>query len=256
MSRSGFRALLLSGLLLQAPVALAAEPTAAEVAHKAREQGSLNLTGLKADMKLVNVEKDGTAREKSLTTQSRKIDGLAATITRFKGPPDVAGVALLVMEGKDGADQISLYAPKVRRARRIAQSSRGDSFMESEFSYADFSGGGIEEKSSKLEKDSVVDGKPCFVLVGTPADSPYAKVIAHVEKATFVPLKVEYFDAEGLKKTYSVQRLAKQPDGRMYAAESTMENARTGRKSKVVVDNVAPADAPESAFTERALERG
>jgi outer membrane lipoprotein-sorting protein len=249
---------LLGALLLTAPAltARAAEETAADIAHKARELGSLNLVGLKADMKLVNVEKGGDRKERDLSTQSKKIDGQTRTITRFKGPADVAGVALLVAQGTAGAaDDVSLYLPKIRRARKVAQSNRGDAFMESEFSYADFTSNGVDETSSTREKDGAVDGKPVFVLTGAPKDSPYTKVVLYVDKATYVPLKVDYFDKDGLLKVYTVQKVEKQMD-RQLATESTMENMRNGRRTLLSVSKLATADAPDTSFTERGLERG
>lgn len=249
------RHVLAAAILLTCAVPVADE-SAHDIVQKARDQGALNLVGLKAELKLTNVEKDGSSKVRELTTQSKKIDGVNKTISRFKAPPDVAGVALLTIEGKDGAsDEISLFAPKVRRTRKIAASSRSEAFMESEFSYADFSGSSLDDAGATREKDATVDGHDCFVVTGAPKDSPYKKVVTSVDKATYTPLKVEYFDDGGLLKTYTVKKLEDRA-GRKMATESEMVNARTGRKSTLSVGAVAPADAPDTAFTERGLERG
>jgi hypothetical protein len=241
-------------LLVAAPAW--ADESAADIAHKARDQGSLNLVGLKADMRLTNIEKGGSSSVREVVTQSRKIENITHTITKFLAPPDVAGVALLVVAGTGGAsDQISLYLPKIRRARKIAQSDRGQPFMESEFSYADFSGDSIDEASSHREKDAVINGKPCFVLTGAPAEGAYKKVVASIDQASYVPMRVEYYDGDGLLKVYTVQKVEPR-DGRTLATEMTMENSRTGRKTTVTVGKTSPVEAPETAFTERALERG
>jgi hypothetical protein len=249
------RRALLALILLSARPTFA-EETAAQIAHRARDQGSLNLVGLKAEMRLTNVEKGGAASVREVVTQSRKIDAVTHTITRFLSPPDVAGVALLVVAGTGGApDQISLYLPKIRRARKIAQSDRGQPFMESEFSYADFSGDSVDEATSHREKDGVVNGKPVFVLSGAPSAATYKKVVASIDTATYVPMRVEYYDDQGLLKVYTVQKVELR-DGRTLATEMSMENQRTGRKTIVSVGKTAPVEAPEAAFTERALERG
>ena len=245
---------LLSAVLLASPAV--ADPSAKEILQKARDQGALNLVGLKAELKLVNVEKDGGQKLRELTTQSRKIDGVTKTVSRFKSPPDVANVALLSVEGADGKTaELSLFAPKVRRTRKIAAGSRGESFMESEFSYADFSGASLDDAAPALEKDAQVEGRDCYVVAAKPPDSPYQKVIASIAKDTFQPLRVEYFDAKGLLKVYSVKKL-EEKSGRKLATESVMENVRTGRKSTLSVGAVGTADAPDTAFTERGLERG
>jgi hypothetical protein len=250
------RRTLVLALLTLAPALASAEEAASDIARKARDQGSLNLVGLKAEMKLTNIEKGGSASTREVITQSKKIDGVTRTLTRFLAPPDVAGVALLVVSGTNGAsDQISLYLPKIRRARKIAQADRGQPFMESEFSYADFSGSSIDEKGSSRQKDAVVDGKPVFVLSGAPSDSPYKKVVAYIDQGSYLPLKAEYYDDQGLLKVYTVQKVEAR-DGRNLATEMTMENQRTGRKTTVSVGKTSPVDAPDTAFTERALERG
>ncbi|MBS2026735.1 MAG: outer membrane lipoprotein-sorting protein [Deltaproteobacteria bacterium] len=247
-------ALALAALLVPA-IAFADEPSAQEILKKARDQGALNLVGLKADLKLTNIEPDGSQKVRELTTQSKTIDGTTKTISRFKSPPDVAGVALLTINAKDGGDdEIALYAPKVRRTRKIAQSSRSEAFMESEFSYADFSGSSLDDAKPKRDPDPK-DCKSCYQITATPKDSPYAKVEVEIDKGNFMPLVVRYFDAQGLLKTYTVSKSEPRAN-RNIATESVMENMRTHRKSTLSVGNVAPADAPDTAFTERGLERG
>lgn len=246
--------LLLAALL--APGLARAEPSAKEILQKARDQGALNLVGLKAELRLVNVEKDGAQKVRELTTQSKKVDGVTKTISRFKSPPDVANVALLAVEGAEGRPaELSLFAPKVRRTRKIAAGSRGESFMESEFSYADFSGASLDDAAPTREKDAQVDGRDCYVVAAKPPDSPYQKVVASIAKEGFQPLRVEYFDGHGLLKVYRVLKL-EEKRGRTLATESVMENVRTGRKSTLSVGAVEGADAPDTAFTERGLERG
>lgn len=247
-------ALVLAVLALAAPAL--ADESASGILQKARDQGALNLVGLKAEVKLTNVDKDGSQKVRELVTQSRKLDGVTKSLSRFKSPPDVAGVALLTVEGQKGQpDQLALYAPKVRRTRRIAAGARGESFMESEFSYADFSGGSLDDANPSREKDATFDGKPVYVIAAQPKDSPYKKVVAKIAQDSFIPLQVEYFDGEGLLKTYTVKKVEERA-GRKMAVEAEMVNARTGRKSLLSVGQVSTADAPDASFTERGLERG
>ena len=187
--------------------------------------------------------------------QSRKIDGKTKTLSRFKSPPDVAGVALLSVSAPDGTtEELALYAPKVRRTRKIAAGSRGESFMESEFTYADFSGSSLEDASPTRGPDAT-NCKSCYVITATPKDSPYTKVEATIDKGNFMPVEVRYFDAQGLLKVYTVSK-SEPKAGRNIATESVMENARTHRKSTLSVGQVSNADAPDAAFTDRGLERG
>ena len=234
----------------------AADLSAHDILQKARDQGALNLVGLKAQLTLITTEPGGATQTRVLTTQSRAIDGVTKTVSRFSSPPDVAGVALLTVTAKPGgADEVALYAPKVRRARKIAPGARGQSFMDSEFSYADFSGASLDGAKPTRGPDATVNGTPCDVITATPKDSPYKKVIAAIDAKTFMPVQVQYFDEKGLLKTYTVQKTEVRL-GHSIATQSVMENARTHRKSALSVGQVEKADAPDAAFTLRGLERG
>jgi len=248
--------LALAFVVLLAAAPAHADESAHDILQKARDQGALNLLGLKAELELTNVEPDGSSKVRELITQSKKVDGVTKTISKFLSPPDVAGVALLTVQGKDGqADEVALYAPKVRRARKIAPAARGESFMESEFSYADFSGSSLEDSKPTRGPDATVNGKSCYVITAQPKDSPYAKVVASIDKASFMAVQVEYFDEKGLLKRYTVQKVENK-NGRNIATDSVMENARTHRKSTLKVGKISDADAPDAKFTERGLERG
>jgi outer membrane lipoprotein-sorting protein len=180
-------------------------------------------------------------------------------LLRFKAPPDIAGVALLAVEGQNGAaDDVLLFLPKIKRSRRIAASQRGQSFMDTDFSYADFSGSGsVDEKSAERLADEKVDAADCYVLSGkAPADSPYRTVKAWIDKANSVPRKVEYYGAEGtLTKRLTANKVGAL-NGRTLALESTMESLASGTRTTVTIHSLETGAFADEAFTERGLERG
>ena len=235
-----------------------ADESASEIARKSRERGALNLLDLTAVMKLTTVDKEGHPKEQVLTSSAKKIDGRARSIARFLRPPSVAGVAVLTVEGKgDEVAEISLYLPKLKRVRRIARTQRGQSFMDTDFNYADLGASGAEDRDVKRLADDRVDGRDAFVLTRSPgSDAPYGQVTAFVDKETYVPLKVEYRDREGKPfKRYRSIKLRKFKD-RTLAAESVMENLQSGSKTTLELTQVEESHLGDDAFTERALERG
>jgi len=254
---SGMGALAL-GLALCLPAA-AEEGPAAEIARKSRERGALNLLDLEAELKLTTAAKDGSTREQVLATAARRIDGRVRSISRFSAPPSVAGVAVLSVEG-DGAegDELSLWLPKLRRVRKVARSQRGESFMQTDFSYADLGApAGVQDQDLARDPDEVVEGRPAFVLRGRAgAGSPYGAVRIWVDQETFVPLKAEYRDKEGKPfKAYRALKLRRFGE-RTLAASAVMENLQTGSRTTVEILRLGPSRLPDDAFTERALERG
>ena len=235
-----------------------AEETPAEISAKSREKGALNLLGLSAELKLTTAGKEGAPREQVLVSSGRKIDGRSHSIARFSAPPSVAGVAVLTVEGAPGEpSDISLYLPKLKKVRKVAKQQRGQSFMDTDFSYADLGGTGESDLAQQRGPDQSAEGRDCYVLSGAAgADSPYGKVTVYVDKQTYVPMKAEYQDREGKPvKRYRALKLKKFRD-RVIAAESVMENLQTGSKTTLEVLKVEQSKLGDEAFSERALERG
>ncbi len=246
-------------LLAALPSPVRAEETAAGILRKSRERGAINLLDLSAEMKLTTVDKAGERKEQVITTAARRVGGRDRTITRFVSPAGVAGVTVLTVEGAQGeGDEISLYLPKLKRVRKVARSQRGESFMQTDFNYADLGAtGGTDESSVKRKADAKVDGRDVYVLAGAAgADSPYGEVTAFVDQQTYVPLRVEYSDKEGKPfKVYRTVKMRKLED-RVFASESVMENLRTGSKTTLEVVRLEKSKLGDDAFSERALERG
>jgi hypothetical protein len=233
--------------------------SAQDIARKSRERGSLNLLDLTAELRMVTTGSDGKAKEQTLVSSARKISGRVHTMARFMSPPGVAGVAVLTVEGEgDAPDEISLYLPKLKRVRKVARTQRGESFMQTDFAYADLgSTGGAREEDLRLMPEQAVDGRPCHVLRGEPgADSPYGQVTVFVDKETYVPLRAEYRDRDGaLMKVYRALKQSRFK-GRTLATEAVMENVKQGSKTTLTVLRLEESRLGDDAFTERALERG
>lgn len=252
------RRLFLTSLLILLPtVALAADESAAEISKKSRERGSLNLVGLQAELRLTTT-KDGKVKEQVLSSAAKKVNGRDASIAKFSKPDTVAGVAILTIAGEGNqGDDIAMYLPKLHRVRKVAKSERGKSFMDTDFSYADLGFTGLSDDAVKKLADAKVEGRDTWVLTGeAEKESPYGEVTVWVDKETYVPLKAEYKDKDGNPfKLYTASKLKKFKD-RVLAAESTMENLKTGSKTKVEVLKVEENTLGDEAFTERGLERG
>lgn len=250
------RLLALAALVL---AALAhAEESAAEISKKSREKGALNLVGLTAELKLVSTSADGKVKEQQLTSSSRTIGGRSHALARFSAPAGVSGVAVLTIQGAAGAgDDVSLYLPKLKRVRKVAKSDRSKAFMDTDFAYADIASNGARDDDVKRQPDEKVEGRDCFVLLGTGDESSgYGEVKLFVDKQTFVPMRVDYADRAGKPfKRYRTLKL-KAFKERVIAAEATMENLQAGSKTTMTVLKLENSVLGDDAFTDQALERG
>jgi hypothetical protein len=242
-----------------APEAKAQEISPQEISRRARDRGALNLMDLTAELRLVTTSRDGASKEQVLVSSARRVAGKVRSLARFTAPPGVAGVAVLTAQAEGAAaDEISLYLPKLHRVRKVAASQRGESFMQTDFSYADLgSTGGARDDSVKRKPDAVVEGRKSFVLEGTPGEgSPYGELILSVDQETFVPMRVEYRDREGkVMKVFRTLKLKRFQD-RTLAAEAVMENQAQGSKTALTVLRVEASRLGDEDYTERALERG
>lgn len=255
MTRSSL-VVLAAVLAMSTPVR--AEESAAEISKKSRDRGALNLVGLTAELKLVTTNKEGKAKEQVLTTTSKTIAGRSHALSRFSAPAGVAGVAVLTIEGPPGeGDDISIYLPKLKRARKVAKSDRGKAFMDTDFAYADIASNGTRDEELKREADQKLSGRDCFVLSGKGGDaSPYGQVLLFVDKQTYVPMRVDYADKEGKPlKRYTTLKL-KAFKERTLAAESLMENLQSQSKTALTVLKLEESTLGDEAYSERALERG
>lgn len=234
-----------------------AEETAQDIARKARDRGALNLRDLTAELRLTTRKGDGV-KEQVLRTTAKEIGGRAHSLARFLSPAGVAGVTVLTVEGQGQApDDVSIYLPKTKRVRKVAKTQRGQSFMDTDFNYADLGGTGAEEQNVKRLADAKVEGRDAYVLLAEADESsPYGKVKLYVDKQTYVPLQADYEDKAGKPlKQYRTLKLKKFKD-RVLAAESVMRNLQTGSETRMEILKIEESTLGDEAFTERALERG
>jgi hypothetical protein len=236
-----------------------AEESAVDIARRSRERGALNLLGVRAELKLTSVSKAGQRKEQVLTSTAKRVGGRLHSLARFSQPAGVAGVTVLTVEGAGGEPaDISLYLPKLKRVRKVARTQRGQSFMDTDFNYADLGGtGGERDESLRLAGETKVLDRLVHVLRGKAGpDSPYGEVTLYVDKETYVPLKADYSDREGKPlKVYRAAQLKTFKD-RVIAERAVMENLQTGSSTTLEVLKLEDVQLGDEAFTERALERG
>lgn len=134
---------------------------------------------------------------------------------RFSEPVDVAGVSFLIHENGANNDDIWMYLPSLSKTRRILSSSKHDSFMGSDFSYADLMAVRTEEYKHEFINDTeCADSEvinSCYIIQSTVISDDnakslgYRKMLSYIAQSTFLPYQIEYFDEKGRK--FKVQQL-------------------------------------------------
>ena len=188
----------------------------------------------KATSKMVLIDKNGKVEEeRSMIMFSKKeADDSTTSIMRFLSPKSVKGVTLLNIKG---GEKIYLYMPAYRKPRRIAGSSKGDSFMGSDLSYEDMS---MDYKDKNYEKKLLeeTDNEYVVEVLLTEEDVSYEKIILHVDKEKFYATKVEFYEADNeLTKTLTINKIKVDDNGKVTPMEIEFTDIAENQKTKIVM---------------------
>jgi outer membrane lipoprotein-sorting protein len=241
--------------------AVAAAPalSAAQIVAKTAESDPWGMGGAEVNAKAVVTEKSGKSRALVLEAKSRRYTpSLGKSVITFQAPADVAGMKYLQIQNASEDDERFLYTPELKRSRRIAGSNRSESFMGTDFSFADVDGRDLRQSSSVLKGEETIGKFDCYHLDVTPknADAVYARIEIWVRKDNFVPLKEVMFDrkqtAVKTLMTKEIQRHA----GRWFITGSRMTDNTTGRQTELVLEKIdRREDIPDGNFSVRAIEK-
>ena len=176
----------------------------------------------------------------------------------FYQPADVKDMTFMVQKhpGRD-ADRW-LFVPAISMVRRIAARDKSSSFVGSDFSYEDISGRNLEDDTHSVVKEEKIGTKDCIVVKSTPkvGDVDYSYKLTWVDKASFLPLKEEYYDRKGdLYKVFTADEV-KDVKGFPTVTKRTMKNVQSGHATEVTFTkadyNIGVED---SLFSERFLKQ-
>lgn len=235
----------------------AAELTPAQIVASTLSSNHLMLQQTVTSMTLETVKKSGRKRTCDVEVRSIKVDGLKRSLVRFDSPPDLAGTRILSVELADGSKQRYLYLPAIGKAKRLGGKQHSQRFMDTDFTYADMESRDLETALLKRLPDETLLGRPTYVLDATPSDpasSEYSKTISWIDQASFIRLKVEFFDPQQkLLKTLTVERLEQKGD-RWMATDTWLRNVQEGSSTHLLIKSIQ-FDVPLSAeeFTPEAL---
>ncbi len=191
------------------------------------------------EMTLINHR--GKKRVRRMLSYSKDYGKDSKKLMYFQKPMDVKGTAFLSWEYDDPEkdDDKWLYMPALRKVRRICGKSTKDYFMGSDFTYDDMGDRNVDEDTHTLTGEAVIQGTGCWVVKSVPVgdEDYYNKKIVWVRKDADVVVKAEYYDSQGLIKTFFVHDL-KKPDNIWTIFEMEMTNPREDHTTIMKIMNV------------------
>jgi hypothetical protein len=246
-------ALLATGLAAWPAVADEAVDAMAERRRLAAGWGSSQ-----TEIKMTIVEAGGAATVRELRQYAVEVpnDG-NRTINIFVKPRDVDGLAVLTHSHRQGNDDQWLYLPSNQRVKRIASTNRSGSFAGSEFAYEDISSFEVEKYTHSGLQKTQLDGKPVLTVTSVPAyeNSGYAKLVSHLDPATYQPQKVEFYNTRGevLKSLTLSGYKSYAATGGWRPHKLDMLNHLTGRRTVLEYGPFQPSGIAGDAFNSNRL---
>lgn len=233
-----------------------AQMSANEIVTKVLDSDPWGLAGAEVHARAI-VTKDSKTRELAFDAKSRRnqTQHTSKAMINFTAPADIAGSRFLQIQNVSDDDERHLYTPDLKRARRVAAGSRSDSFMGTNFSYADMDRKDMRDGTATMKADETFGKHDCYHIEIVPKSQDiYTKIEVWVAKDNFVPLKSVSTTKSGNVKTLIAKEVQKR-NGRYFMTISRMTD-NTGTTELRLEDIKPNDDVPQESFTVRALEKG
>ena len=252
--------LLVVAMLVPAAGSSEDEPTAREILDRVSEQPTPKSSAVQMKMILISHRGDKTFKqERKVEMFAKQGDEGMRTLLKFKEPKDVEGVALLVRENPDGPDDQWLYMPALKQEpKRISGGQRNQSFLGTDFTFADLAGRDPDEWNHKLLREEQRDGHEFWVIESTPkegTETQYSRLVQWIRKDDMVPTRIEFFQNDGLLKVFTAEKVEK-IDGYQVASRTRMENVVKKHATVLeILNQKNNLDFPPRFFTQREMKK-
>jgi len=159
--------------------------------------------------------------------------GQSRAVLRFLVPPEVKGVALLIVNHPDRASDQWMWTPALQRERRIALQDRSTRFFGTDFSFEDLEERDVSQFDYRLLGDQSIDGAACWHIESVPAQrkvSQYTRSEVWIRKDTYVIARVESYIKADLVRRLSYSDFAQVQGiwtGRRLEMNDLRRNSRT-----------------------------
>jgi outer membrane lipoprotein-sorting protein len=213
--------------------------SATEIAQKAQERTLSKSEHYTGTLQVIDAHRKIT--EKRWIFDRIGSHGDSKSILRFTAPPEVKGVALLVVNHPDRASDQWMWTPALERDRRIALQDRSGRFFGTDFSFEDLEERDVNQFSYSLLGDEAVAGVACWKLESRPKQTKasqytmsqlwirkdnYAIVrIDHYKKDT-VARRIDYTDIESIQGIWTPRTLSVTDTARNSSTVMKIENLK------------------------------
>ena len=185
--------------------------------------------------------------------------GSSKAILRFTAPPEVKGVALLIVNHPDRASDQWMWTPAIERDRRIALQDRSTRFFGTDFSFEDLEERDVDQFDYKMLGEQTMDGAMCWKIESKPKESKssqYTSSVILIRKDNYVTAQIENYSKDKLVRRIHYSDIEKVDNiwtPRSVEVFDAGRNSRTVLKLEKLQYNLPLKDED---FTLEALRRG
>ncbi len=228
------------GLAAILPVAAQEAPTAEQIVERSLKAFFYQGDDFKTKVTMELFDQAGHKRTRVLTMLRKNAAGgwNQKYFIYFHEPGDVRGITFMVWKYPGKEDDRWIFVPAVDLVRRIAASDKRSSFVGSDFTYEDVSGRDLDADTHSLLRSERLGERDCYVIQSVPKEPlEYAKKIAWIARDIYLPVKEEYYSAQGeLLKVFSADRIDNLSGAKATfptVLKRTMKNLKTGHRTEV-----------------------
>jgi hypothetical protein len=204
------------------------------------------------------IDASGRIADKRWTFDRLGSHGRSKAVLRFLDPPEVRGVALLIVNHPDRASDQWMWTPALQRERRIALQDRSTRFFGTDFSFEDLEERDVDQFVYRLLGHETVDGVPCWKIEARPGPrktSQYTASTLWIRQDTYAFARIENFVNAALVRRLDYRRV-ENVQGIWTARELEMTDLRRKSRTILTLDRLAyNVPMREDDFTLEALRR-
>jgi len=181
--------------------------------------------------------------------------GSSKAVLRFTAPPEVKGVALLVLNHPDRSSDQWMWTPALNRDRRIALQDRSTRFFGTDFSFEERD---TNQFDFKLLGEESIDGAVCWKVQSTPRQakvSQYTHSYLWIRKDNYVFAQIENYNKDQLVRRAHYSDI-RNDQGIWTAHQIDMHDLKRNSHTILTIEKLQyNVPMKDDAFTREALSR-
>jgi hypothetical protein len=184
--------------------------------------------------------------------------GNSKAVIRFTNPPEVKGVALLIVNHPDRPSDQWMWTPAINRDRRVSVQDRSTRFFGTDFSFEDLEERDVDHYDYSSAGEESIDGDPCWKIQSKPhaaQRSQYSTSILWVRKSNYTYAQIENYSGDRLIRRLKYEQMESVQGiwtAHVLEMEDVVRKSRTILKLDLLKYNVPLRD---EQFTVEALRR-